>query len=197
MAERASRPRPGEVAVISIILLAADQALRHASNGLFREGLFDETAHLMTGLLVLAALPRAPDAWFALGVICGSVLIDLDHLPQYLGDYWWTAGTQRPHSHSLLTLIVLAVLAFLWRSRRSLMLGLLVGVAFHLWRDMSENQTSGVPLLWPRSDHSYTSAHWPYLATVALLAAVGFLLAVRRRRRSPAAGLGYAADIGR
>lgn len=192
MAERAARPRPVEVVIITLILLAADQGLRHASSGVVSEGLFDETAHLMTGLLVLAALPRIPDAWFALGVLCGSVLIDLDHVPQYLGVYWWTAGTHRPHSHSLLTLVVLAALAILWRTRRPLMLGLLVGVFFHFWRDLSEFGGAGVPLLWPWSDHSYTTAHWLYLVTVAVLAILGFVQAARRRAALTTAKPAYA-----
>ena len=159
-----------------MILLVADQTLRHVNTSVLGDGLLDEPAHLLAGVLLLAAVPRLRNPVFVIGVLCGSVLIDLDHIPAILGHDFLTEGTQRPYSHSLLTLIVLGAIAAAWRRHRALFLGLLVGVAYHFWRDMSEVAAAGVSLLWPWSDHSYMLPHWTFLTTVAI--------SIHRRRRA-------------
>ncbi len=164
------------------VLLAADQTLRHTQTPELVDGMLDEPAHLLAGVLLLAALPRVRQPAFVIGVLCGSVLIDLDHIPGLVGYDFWTEGTQRPYSHSLLMLVVLGALALVWRRHRALFLGLLVGVAYHFWRDMSEVRGAGVSLLWPWTDHSDTLPHWTFLTTVGIMFVVACVCSVRRER---------------
>jgi inner membrane protein len=113
------------------------------------EAILDESAHALTGLLLFTAaglgggrfpLPILP-------MLAGAVLIDIDHVPMELGVDVLTRGTNRPYSHSLLTVGVIVVLAGLAGKRfRRAMLALAFGVATHLLRDLA---TGGVPLFWP------------------------------------------------
>lgn len=153
-------------------LFAADQVLFHAREGVVYAGLLDETAHFLTGALVLAALRGYVGRAFAVGLLTASVLIDVDHVPGLFGIEAITHLTPRPYTHSLLTIGVVIVAALLWPARRSLLLGVILGLAFHFFRDMSESVTSGVALFWPWSYHSYAAAHWPYLIAMAAVFAV-------------------------
>ena len=54
------------------------------------------------------------------------------------------------------------------------MLGVLFGLALHFWRDLSEPGT-GVALLWPFSDHSFSTSHASYLILMAMVVAVAAL----------------------
>ena len=83
---------------MAAVLLAADQALLRTGEGPWSAGLLDETAHLLTGVFVLAALRGLPDSSFAVGLLATSVLIDLDHVPGRLGDQFLTSGTDRPYT---------------------------------------------------------------------------------------------------
>jgi len=167
----AIRPSAAALLVMAALLLAADQALLRTGEGPWSAGPLDETAHLLTGALVLAALRGVPDRSFAVGLLAMSVLIDLDHVPGRLGHEFLTRGTDRPYTHSLLTIVVIALAAVAWRRRRWLLLGAMVGSAAHFARDLSESH-SGVPLLWPWSHHSYTLPHWTYVAAMAAVCAV-------------------------
>ncbi|MDX6720713.1 MAG: hypothetical protein QOJ63_2967 [Solirubrobacteraceae bacterium] len=161
------------VLAMALMLLVADQVLLHAGEGWLREGPLDELAHLLTGALVLAALRGLVDRRFAIGLLVASVLIDVDHVPGLLGLDWITRGTDRPYTHSLLTIAVVALSAAVWRGRRSLLLGALLGIGAHLARDLSES-ASGVPLAWPLSLGSFTLPHWTYL--LAMSAVLAFAL---------------------
>lgn len=134
-------------------------------------GPLDEGAHLATGALILLALGRPLTDRFGRALLAASVLIDLDHIPGQLGVDWITSGTPRPYTHSLLTLGLLAGLAIGWRRRRPEVLGALVGVAGHLYRDLAESG-SGVSLLWSWSNHRFSLPHGAYLASMLMLAAV-------------------------
>lgn len=171
MIEWAIRPSAAALLVIAAVLLAADQALVRTGEEPWSAGPLDETAHLLTGALVLAAVRGRPGRSFGLGLLSMSVLIDLDHVPGRLGDEFLTRGTERPYTHSLLTIAVIALAALAWRRRRSLLLGAMVGIAAHFARDLSESR-SGVPLLWPWSHHSYTLPHWTYMAAMAAVLGV-------------------------
>jgi inner membrane protein len=192
-AQHASQPSVPELIAVSIVLVVADQALRWVGGDGLDAGLLDETAHLMTGALIVAAIFRGARTDFVIAALAGSVLIDIDHVPQYLGDRFLTHGADRPYTHSLLTLVAIAALAMAWRRRRVALAGAFVGILGHFGRDLSES-TAGVPLLWPWSYHSYASPHWIYLMAIGLLAAVaigrallGSPARVRRARiRSPA-----------
>lgn len=181
----AIRPSAAALLVMAAVLLAADQALLHTGEGPWSAGPLDETAHLLTGALVLAALPGLPDRSFALGLLSMSVMIDLDHVPGRLGYEFLTRGTDRPYTHSLLTIALIALVALAWRRRRSLLLGAMVGIAAHFARDLSESR-SGVPLLWPWSRHSYTLPHWTYVAAMAVVLAAALWRALAASRHAVA-----------
>jgi membrane-bound metal-dependent hydrolase YbcI (DUF457 family) len=169
---------------MAVVLLAADQTLFHAREGVWYGGPLDETAHFLTGAFVLAALRGYVGRAFAVGLLASSVLIDVDHIPGLLGARWITHGTPRPYPHSLFTIVLVTLLALVWRSRRSLLLGVILGLACHFFRDMSESKASGVSLFWPWSDHSYGTPHWAYLASIGVV----FVVSLWRAR----AGLGDA-----
>jgi inner membrane protein len=142
------------------------------------EAVLDWTAHLLTAWLVLSALgvtgSRAA-AW----ALAGSVLIDLDHVPLYLGAEI-SAGGGRPVTHSLATALVLLAVAGAWRRGRVPVAGLALGVALHLLRDVALGP--GVPLLWPLVQDS-VRVPWPvYGGVLAVVTAVACVRACRPLR---------------
>jgi inner membrane protein len=164
-------------AVVGLAL--ADWAYRLAGDSVFPGGPLDEIAHLLTTLIVLWALgPRVCDRFLAPALVA-SVAIDLDHIPGELGHDFLTWGTQRPYTHSLLSIAVVLAVAALWRSRRNVVLGVAIGLAIHFWRDMSEAD-AGVSLLWPFSRHSFTLSHGGYVIVMVLFAAAAALRCQRR-----------------
>ena len=164
------RPGPGAVAIAAAVLLAADWGAELAGGSTFPGGPLDETAHLLTTLLVLWAVGGRACERFLVPALIASVAIDLDHIPQRLGSDWLNAGTPRPYTHSLLTLAVVLLLSVVWRRRRDVMLGIAIGLALHLWRDMAEPK-GGVSLFWPFSDRSVTMPHASYLIVMAAVVA--------------------------
>jgi membrane-bound metal-dependent hydrolase YbcI (DUF457 family) len=126
-------------------------------------GVLDETAHLGTGLVVLAALaPRSPR--FEAGLLAGSVLIDVDHIPDMLGSRVLRAKRMRPVPHSVATLLAIAT--------RPRLDGVLVGVTAHLARDLATG-TNGVPLLWPFSRRPFELPYALYASALVTLAWAG------------------------
>jgi inner membrane protein len=162
------------IAACMLVLLAADVACQHAGTALLPGGILDEIAHFLTALLLLQALPARLRRELALPALFASVAIDLDHVPQYLGYGFLTAGTPRPYTHSLLTIAVLATAGLLLARRRRLLLGLALGVALHFFRDLAEGNGSGVALLWPLSDHGFS---YPHAAYLTMMVAVGLAAA--------------------
>jgi inner membrane protein len=160
-------------------------------DGVFPGGPLDETAHLLTTLLVLWTLgPRICKRFLAPALIA-SVAIDADHVPGRLGVSWLTAGTPRPYTHSLLTMVVVLAIAALWRRRRDLAVGVAIGLAIHFWRDMAEGG-NGVSLLWPLSYHAFQYPHGVYLGLMTVVVLIGAARCVRggwlidrRRTRRP------------
>jgi membrane-bound metal-dependent hydrolase YbcI (DUF457 family) len=126
-------------------------------------GLLDEAAHLGTGLMVLEAWQR-PSQAFATGLLAGSVLLDLDHVPDALGIRVLRPDRMRPRPHSVATLLVLAGSPRLG--------GALVGVTAHLARDLATG-TNSVPLLWPFSKRPFSIPYGVYAAGLAALAGLG------------------------
>jgi hypothetical protein len=172
-------PTPTLILAMALGLLLADQLVLRSGPGVLQEGPFDETAHFLTGALVLAALPRVRSRSFAVGLLVASVAIDLDHLPGLLGYQLITRTTQRPYPHSLLTLALVGLLACAWPAHRRLLVGAAVGLTAHFLRDLSES-SSGVPLLWPWSSHAYSLPHWTYQGAMAGVIAVALARAWRR-----------------
>ena len=157
--------------VLAVIAFAlADWGETLAGSSFFPGGPLDETAHVLTMLLVLWALRDRVLDRFGAAALVASVAIDLDHVPQYLGNDFLTRGTPRPYSHSLLTIIVVLIVAVVWRRRRDVFLGIALGLAFHFWRDLSE-PGSGVALLWPVTDHSFSFPPAGYLLIMGAIVA--------------------------
>jgi inner membrane protein len=162
---------PAAVAVATAVFLIADVGDQLVS-AVAPQAVFDETAHALTTLLVLWAIGGALWERMLVPALIASVAIDVDHIPGQLGYRFLTAGTPRPYTHSLLTLVVILAAALLWRRRRELLIGVAVGIAIHFWRDMAE-PGSGVALLWPLSDESFSLSQVGYLLVMALAVAVG------------------------
>jgi len=158
------------LSLATVGLVAADWGSHLAGNSVFPGGPFDETAHLLTALLVLWALGLGATQRFIVPALVASVAIDVDHVPGELGADWLTAGTPRPYTHSLLTVAVVLAAALAWRRQRILVLGVAFGLVAHLWRDMSE-PGNGVSLWWPLSHHPVRLSHAGYLAVMALVVA--------------------------
>jgi inner membrane protein len=139
----------------------------------------DWPAHLTTAALALTALPRRLDPEIAAWALAGSVAIDLDHIPLYLGlRSVVTEHGGRPVTHSLTTAAALLGAAVPTRGRaRKVLAGLGAGVLLHLVRDIG---TGGVPLLWP---FHHGTVRVPYAAHFAAIAAAAAAPTVRRRSR--------------
>lgn len=165
--------------VLAAVFLAAhlaDQAVNDRSTILTT--VCDETAHFLTTLLLLWAIGGVAWRRWLVPALIASVAIDLDHLPAHLGYRFLTEGTPRPYTHSLLTVLVLLLAAALWRRRRVLLVAVAVGVIIHLWRDMAEPGT-GVAMLWPITDASWSFPQAAYLAIMTAAVAVGLRRALR------------------
>jgi membrane-bound metal-dependent hydrolase YbcI (DUF457 family) len=59
--------------------------------------------------------------------------------------------------------------------------GLVIGIAGHLARDLTESH-AGVPLLWPWSYTSYRASHTAYLIVMGVLAWLACVRAIVERR---------------
>jgi hypothetical protein len=160
----------GLLAGATLLFLLADWGETMAGVSLLPGGPLDEMAHLLTMLIVLWALGDRVWARFGAAALVMSVAIDRDHIPQYLGHDFLTRGTPRPYSHSLLTIAVALAVAAVWPRRRDVLLGIALGLAFHFWRDLSE-PGSGVALLWPLSDHSFSLSPASYLVIMSAFVA--------------------------
>jgi hypothetical protein len=175
-------------AVVSLDLL---WSLIAGSTGALAYGLVDEPAHLATcgiALLALAAATGRLPTRFVAAALVGSVAIDVDHIPGYLGSSVLHGNLPRPYTHCLLLVVALLAVGLILRRRdaRLISLGLAFGIASHLFRDLATGP--GVPLLWPMSSSSMTI---PYPAFVAgLLLGVGATIGrARARRLLPAVAL--------
>ncbi len=156
----------------TVVFVIADTGDQLAGGSVVVAGLSDETAHLLTTLFVFWAIGGVLWDRLLIPALIASVTIDLDHMPQYLGYRFLTEGTPRPYTHSLLTVASLLVVAVLWSRRREMLIGVVLGLSIHFWRDMAE-PGSGVALLWPCSDDSFSLPHLSYLAVMAVVIAAG------------------------
>jgi inner membrane protein len=134
-------------------------------------GVVDWLGHLATGVVVIALL--RPPRRMAAAILVWSVIIDLDHLPLQLGSDILTAGTPRPYTHSLLTVLVLLGAAALWRSQ--VLLGSAIGLAGHLLRDLGTGD--GVALLWPLTHAGMSVPFALYVGVLAGLAGASIVRA--------------------
>lgn len=164
----AARQTLGASALVLLVFAVDARFQSHLPGPLLRAGM-DEAAHLATALLCLWCLwPRAPRG-FAVGVAVGGVLIDVDHLPAEAGWDLFTIGTKRPYSHSLLTILIILLLArWLAQPDRVVAYGVAFGVAAHLLRDMADG---GVPLFWPETAHTVPVSYEIYTVLLVAMAA--------------------------
>jgi membrane-bound metal-dependent hydrolase YbcI (DUF457 family) len=188
--DRLLNPSP-VLAVLAILAFAIDESL-YQWLGVKAEGfrgVFDETGHLLTTLLILWAI-LIP--WLKRGqllpLFLASCLIDLDHVPGQLGSTILTGGGPRPYTHSLATPVALLLIALLWARHRRMFLALMLGVLSHLWRDMAEPVTSKVAIFWPATDQGYHLPQGYYLTSIALFAGIALVRlltpAAQERRRA-------------
>jgi len=194
---------PARLAAAVVIFAAADWAYMGAGDSFFPGGALDETAHFLTMLLILWALgDRFLVPRIAVPALVATVVIDADHIPGYLGYDFLTAGTPRPYTHSLLTVAVVLAIASLWRRHRVSVLAAALGIAVHLWRDLSESSGGvsifatprpSVSLLWPWTTHAFSLPHASYLGVLAVVVAV----CVGRCRRAPRVRAALPAPAGR
>jgi hypothetical protein len=147
-------------------IAAADYTLRRARPPWPLVGLFDHHAHLATGGLVVLNAPARPRRW-AIGVLAGSLLPDLDHVPLALRARRPTVDDPRPVTHCLLAVAPVAALAGLTQSER--LYGVATGMVAHFARDVGVG--TGVSLLWPLSRRSLRVPYAGYLAGCAFAAA--------------------------
>jgi inner membrane protein len=178
----AARRRRGAVAGGAVVAIGALDLVHAAANWpVVVVGLLDEPAHVLTAYLLLLAMgrPLAParrDVW----ALSGAVLIDVDHLPLFLGCPGWAVAGGRPPTHSLALVLVLLCAGLAGR-RAAALRYLAVGVLLHFVRDLATGP--GVPLLWPLG----SSVLLPYAGYAALLCLAAAACALIAPRLSPAA----------
>jgi inner membrane protein len=148
---------------------ALDLGRRAANWPVVVGGLLDEPAHVLTAYLLLLAIgrplvPGRREAW----ALTGAVLIDVDHLPLFLGGPGWGVAGGRPPTHSLALVLVLLCAGLAGRRAAAALRYLAVGVLLHFVRDLATGP--GVPLLWPL--HGSVLLPYPGYAALLCLAAV-------------------------
>lgn len=158
------------------LILAIDGLLSFLSPPVYIQALLDEPAHLATTLLFLRASSSRFPLTFVGAALLSTVLIDLDHIPIYVGPAALAPDAGRPYTHSLAGVVVFACATYLLGCPRPVMLGVAFGLASHLVRDMA---TGTVWLLWPLS---FSRHSIPYAIYVALLLSSLGLVVLRRSR---------------
>lgn len=151
-----------------MLIFVVDRLFARCSPSLPVAALMDESAHAATAVIFLGPLRGQVSRRFASGALVGSVFIDVDHLPLTFGSDILTRGTNRPYSHSLLTIIVLLLVALgLDRKRRAFAFGTAFGLATHFIRDLAST-SAGVSLFWPLTTRSLHLSYHIYAMTLLL-----------------------------
>jgi inner membrane protein len=182
-----AHPSPALVVAVAVVF-AADQTLYDLlQSHLGFQGVFDETDHVLTTLLLVWALGRVFDERHLLAVLLASCLIDVDHIPQHLGYHFLTDGTPRPYTHSLTTVAGVLLLALAWRHRRGTLLAVALGLCSHFWRDLAEPAHASVSIFWPLTDRGYHLNSVFYLSSIAVFATCALIRAISRKSVNKAA----------
>ena len=162
----------------TVIILVIDGTLGREQRGLFVTAVTDETAHLLTTLVLVGGWAARLPPSFVAGALAGSVVIDLDHLPLVLGSDLLTETTARPLTHCLLVAAAPATLSLaVGPTARQALLGISAGLLAHFVRDAASSP-AGVPLLWPLSPFGFTM---PYTVYALLLVTASGASWLRRR----------------
>src|SRR3954469_6830488 len=143
-------PAAGPAALATLLVIDAFVLPRLPVRPL--SGIVDEAAHAATGVAVLAGLPDG-DGDFVRGLAAGSILLDIDHVPELWGSRWLRPRGVRPVPHSFGLPAVPIALGI--RDSNTLALGAAVGLAGHLLRDLATGKTA-VPLLWPLTGRRFS-----------------------------------------
>lgn len=181
---RLVRPTRRVVLFVVAVFVVDQTAYQLIGKTIALQSPLDWTAHEATTLLIIWGLVPALREVQLAPALVASVAIDVDHIPGQLGYDWLTAGTSRPYTHSLLTIVVLLGAARLSDRSRAALLGIALGVASHLWRDLAEPARSGVALFWPISTRTCHTPSMIYLLSIALLAVAAYGRATQRARLS-------------
>ncbi|MCC7369100.1 MAG: metal-dependent hydrolase [Chloroflexi bacterium] len=127
-------------------------------------GLLDEAGHVVTALLTHCAFALPRSRMSVGGTLAGATLLDADHVPHHLGYRILTSTTERPLTHSAVSVGLVAVTAALApRQLRWPLACAAIGAGTQLIRDMG---TGSVPLIWPVSRSEFRT---PYLVYIAYL----------------------------
>jgi inner membrane protein len=185
LTSRVVLPPPSTIALPALlagVVFACDTLLPHAQ-GIAAIAALDEPAHLATAALaLLAAVPweRLSRTWsLHLVVLASAVLIDVDHVPLYLGLSSIAPGG-RPVTHSLATpLLLLAASTMLRRRSGPAVAAAAVGICLHLVRDLATGP--GVSLFWPLTTTSVLLPYPAYAATVGVLGTAATVRCVSSR----------------
>ena len=165
-------------AVSCLAAIAAGDAVLHRRRVPWLAiGLFDHPAHLATAGLVALNVKSRPARWTH-GLLVGSLLPDLDHLPLALRAQWPKQGDARPATHCLAAIAPVAAAAALTQSER--LHGTATGMLTHFARDLGVG--SGVPLLWPLSRRSFKVRYEVYAGGCVALCVLALAPAYSRSR---------------
>ena len=167
--------------VLVALIFGCDLAMEHARSRL-AIGLLDEPAHLATAVLALLAvlggrrLAAAPA--FTSAAVVAACAIDVDHVPLYAGVPGVADVGSRPYSHSLLTVLLLAVAWLVTGRRWPVLAGAAAGVTLHFVRDVATGP--GLQLWWPFGHRELLPYRW-YVGLIVVLAVVAAIRAWRCR----------------
>lgn len=166
--------------LLLVIVLGLDSLAQAEGPGLIVGGLLDEPAHLATAALILTAL--AGPEWLlshlrlTSSAMAASMAIDIDHIPLYAHVPHIAVDGGRPFTHSAVTVMVLALLAFAVRRNQTIFLGFSAGVALHFARDVATGP--GLSLWWPLSDKRIEVQYSAYILGLCALVVVAILRSV-------------------
>jgi len=168
--------------ILFVVILGLDAALAARPWSFVITGLLDEPAHLATAGLIVLALPRRVVSRYGSWMLVGSVVIDIDHLPLYLGDRGFLVDGGRPPTHSVAVIVLLLLVALAVPAWRRPFNGLACGVLAHFLRDVATGP--GLAILWPVLP---VTVKMPYSAYVGLLGLLklGAILRNRAERSAP------------
>src|SRR3954470_9031728 len=130
-------PGAGPAALATLLVIDAFVLPRMPVRPL--SGFVDEAAHAATGIALLSAW-SGRDEEFVRGLAAGSILLDIDHVPELWGRRWLRPRGVRPLPHSFVPPALLVWHA-VHRSNRTAA-GAAVGLGGHLLRDLATGKTA-------------------------------------------------------
>ena len=166
----------------SVIVIAVLDVFLRGTQELAIHGLADEIAHALTGYLLVCLLMILGVPLSFPAALLGSIIIDLDHIPEVLGWLPSPDETTRFVTHSMATVVVVAAIGFLDRKRRLAWFSLAVGIVVHLVRDMA---TGTVRFWWPISTDVYQVDYYIYAFVLGIAGATIALMSLIRPLRVP------------